>query len=80
MAINIHSLNNIYMITTYVLFLNHETDELGVATYSAYKQNIEPLGGEYLLESTDVNYLCDLADTTKVFCTSLPLEIAEQFD
>lgn len=66
--------------TTYVLFLNPETDVLGVATYSAYKQNIEPLGGEYLKESTDVNYLCELADTTKVFCTSVPPEIAEQFD
>jgi len=66
--------------TTYVLFLNPETDVLGVATYSAYKQNLEPLGAEYLKESTDVNHLCELADTTKVYCTSLPPEIAEQFD
>lgn len=68
------------MATTYVLFLNNETDELGVATYSAYKQIFEPLGHDHLMESTDVNHLCGLADTTKVFCTSLPAEIAEQFD
>jgi hypothetical protein len=66
--------------TTYVLFLNPETDVLGVATLSAYKQKLEPLGAEYLKESTDVNYLCELADTTKVYCTSVPPEIAEQFD
>jgi len=69
------------MATTYVLFLNHETDELGVATYSAYKQIFEPTEHcEYLKESEDVQDLCSLADTTKVFCTSLPPEIAEQFD
>ena len=69
------------MATTYVLFLNHETDVLGVATYSAFKQNFEPTGYcEYLKESEDVHNLCSLADTTKVFCTSLPPEIAEQFD
>lgn len=69
------------MATTYVLFLNHETDELGVATYSAFKQYFEPIEDiEYLRESEDVNYLCGLADNTKVFCTSLPPEIAEQFD
>jgi hypothetical protein len=66
--------------TTYILFLNPETDTLGVATYSAYKQKLEPLGAKYLTESEDVNYLCELADTTKVYCISVPPEIAEQFD
>jgi len=69
------------MATTYVLFLNHSEDKLCVATYSAYKQIFEQLDDhEYLCESTDCHYLCELADTTKVFCTSLPPEIAEQFD
>jgi hypothetical protein len=66
--------------TTYVLFLNPETDTLGVATHSAFKQKLEPLGAEYLTESEDVNHLCELADTTKVYCISVPAEIAEQFD
>lgn len=68
------------MATSYVLFLYHETDELGVATHSAYKQIFEPKGCEYLKESEDVHDLCSLADTVKVYCTSLPPEIAEQFD
>lgn len=68
------------MATNYVLFLNQETDELGVATYSAYKQIFEPKNCKYLKESEDVQDLCSLADTTKVFCISLPPEIAEQFD
>lgn len=68
------------MATSYVLFLNQETDELGVATHSAYKQIFEPNGCEYLKESKDVQDLCSLAGTTKVFCTSVPPEIAEQFD
>lgn len=68
------------MATTYVLFLNHETDELGVATYSAFKNMSEIAELEYLKESEDVHDLCSLADTVKVFCTSLPPEIAEQFD
>lgn len=68
------------MSTTYVLFLNPEDDTLGVATYSAYKMNLEPLGAEYLKESPDVNELCELADTTKVYCLGVPPEIAEQFD
>ena len=66
--------------TKYVLYLDHRDDTLGVATYSAYKQIFEPLGVEYLKESEDVHDLCSLADTTKVYCTSLPPEIAEQFD
>jgi hypothetical protein len=68
------------MATTYVLFLNHETDELGVATYSAFKNMSEIAELEYLKESEDVHDLCSLADTVKVYCTSLPPEIAEQFD
>jgi hypothetical protein len=68
------------MATTYVLFLDNETNELGVSTYSAYKQIFEPLGHDHLMESEDVSRLCALADTTKVFCTTLPPEIAEQFD
>lgn len=68
------------MATSYVLFLNHETDELGVATYSAFKNMCEIAELEYLKESEDVHDLCSLADTVKVFCTSLPPEIAEQFD
>ena len=68
------------MATTYVLFLNHVTNELGVATHSAYKQHFEPIGCEYLKESEDVHDLCSLADTVRVYCTSLPPEIAEQFD
>ena len=68
------------MATSYVLFLNHETDELGVATYSAFKNMSEIAELEYLKESEDVHDLCSLADTIKVFCTSLPPEIAEQFD
>ena len=68
------------MATSYVLFLNHETDELGVATYSAFKNMSEIAELEYLKESEDVHDLCSLADTVKVFCTSLPPEIAEQFD
>lgn len=68
------------MATTYVLFLNHETDQLGVATYSAFKNMSEIAELEYLKESEDVHDLCSLADTTKVYCTSLPPEIADQFD
>jgi hypothetical protein len=68
------------MATSYVLFLNHETDELGVATHSAFKNMSEIAELEYLKESEDVHDLCSLADTVKVFCTSLPPEIAEQFD
>ncbi len=68
------------MATTYVLFLNHETDELGVATYSAFKNMSEIAELEYLKESEDVHDLCSLADTTRVYCTSLPPEIAEQFN
>lgn len=68
------------MATTYVLFVNHETDELGVATYQAFKQHFEDNNCEYLRESEDVHHLCSLADTVRVYCTSLPPEIAEQFD
>jgi hypothetical protein len=68
------------MATSYVLFLNHETDELGVATHSAFKNMSEIAELEYLKESEDVHNLCSLADTVKVFCISLPPEIAEQFD
>lgn len=68
------------MATTYVLFLNHQTDELGVATHAAYKQIFEPNNCEYLKESEDVHDLCSLADTTKVYCISLPPEMQEQFD
>jgi hypothetical protein len=68
------------MSTTYVLFLNHETDELGVATYSAFKNMSEIAELEYLKESKDLRDLCSVADTVKVFCTNVPPEIAEQFD
>ena len=69
------------MATTYVLFINHSADQFGVATHSAFKQTFEPTGYcEYLKESEDVHYLCSLADTVEVFCTSLPPEIVEQFD
>ena len=67
------------MATTYVLFLNHDKDELAVCTYAAYKK-FEDDHIELLLESEDVNYLCELAGTTKVICLSVPPEIAEQFD
>lgn len=69
-----------YMATSYVLFLNNENDTLGVATYSAFKQIFEPNNCEYLKESEDVHDLCSLADTVKVFCTTVPPEIMEQFD
>ena len=68
------------MATTYVLFLNHERDELGVATLQAFKNMSEIADLEYLKESEDVHDLCSLADTVRVYCTSLPPEIAEQFD
>lgn len=69
------------MATSYVLFIDHNQDTLSVATRAAFKLHFEPLDNiEYLTESEDVHYLCGLADTTKVFCNSLPPEIAEQFD